>query len=110
MDLNSMLMMERSSESHDPGFLMKPHDPGQISNQERGYLFREVEPFTRYLMKVQCRYCSTEVYPHEDDASEAVKHWMEYEDVRTIDDLRARMDRTCDGCRHMMDCGGELRR
>jgi hypothetical protein len=62
-----------------------------------------VERFTRYLLTIECRYCGDSVYPHEDDARETVKQWMECEDIHTIDDLRARADRTCDGCAHMME-------
>jgi hypothetical protein len=62
-----------------------------------------VERFTRYLLTVECDYCSSDVYPHEDDAREIVWHWIECEDIRTMDDLRARVDRTCDGCAHMME-------
>jgi hypothetical protein len=63
-------------------------------------LMNTVERFTRYLLKVQCDYCPDDVYPHEDDARETVRYWIEYEGIRTIDDLRARVDRTCDGCAH----------
>jgi hypothetical protein len=62
-----------------------------------------IERFANYIMKVQCRYCSTEVYPHEDEARDQVAYWIEYEGVHTIDDLRARVERTCDGCNHMLD-------
>jgi len=62
-----------------------------------------VEAMTKYLVRVQCEYCGSEVYPHEDDARATVEHWIEFEDVHDIDDLRARVERTCDGCAHMMD-------
>jgi hypothetical protein len=60
-----------------------------------------VERFTRYLLTVECRYCGDSVYPHEDDARETVKQWMEHEDIHTIDDLRARADRICAYHTHM---------
>jgi hypothetical protein len=56
-----------------------------------------VERFTNYAMKVQCKYCGTEVYPDRDEARKRVEYWVEYEGLRTIDDLRARVSRTCDG-------------
>jgi hypothetical protein len=61
-----------------------------------------MEFLTRYLLTVECRYCGDAVYPHEDDARETVQGWME-EDIRSIDELRARVNRTCDGCEHMLD-------
>jgi hypothetical protein len=59
--------------------------------------------FTNYILKIQCRYRGTEVYPHEDDARYAVEYWIERDGVRTVDDLRAVAEKTCDGCGHMMD-------
>jgi hypothetical protein len=61
------------------------------------------ERFTRYLLAVQCQYCSSDVYPHEDAAHELVGEWMQCEGASTIDDIRARVSRTCDGCDHMLD-------
>jgi hypothetical protein len=58
------------------------------------------ERFTRYLLTVQCKYCSTVVYPHEDDARNLVA--AQYDGVTTIDDVRQRVSRTCDGCAHML--------
>jgi len=57
--------------------------------------------FTNYIMKIECCYCGTEVYPDEDEARAAVEYWVKYEGVGTVEHLRAVAGRTCDGCRHM---------
>ena len=56
-----------------------------------------------YMLKVQCKYCSTEVYPFEDDARDQVEDWIKYDDVRSINDLKCRIERTCDGCNHFLE-------
>jgi hypothetical protein len=59
--------------------------------------------FVNYIMKIECRYCSTEVYPHEDDARAAVEYWIKHNGVRTVEQLRGVAEKTCDGCQHMAD-------
>lgn len=61
------------------------------------------ERCVRYMMKIECRYCGSEVYPHEDDARELVCEWIKHDDLRDIDGLKQRVERTCDGCEHMLD-------
>jgi hypothetical protein len=61
------------------------------------------ERFTRYLLTVQCRHCSDQIYPHEDDARNLVAEWTQYDGVTTIDNIRQRVSRTCDGCAHMLE-------
>jgi len=61
-----------------------------------------VERCVRYMMKVECKRCTEQVYPHEDDARGLVKDWIEYDDLQDIEGLKMRIDRICDYCDHMM--------
>jgi hypothetical protein len=61
-----------------------------------------VERCVRYMLMVQCEYCGTEVYPDYDDAFHQAEYWIKYEDIHDIEDLKARVDRTCDGCGHFL--------
>jgi hypothetical protein len=63
---------------------------------------KTLEYLTRYLLQVECRYCGDAVYPDEDDARETVRGWMD-EDISSMDELRARVNRTCDGCAQFLD-------
>jgi hypothetical protein len=61
-----------------------------------------LERCVNYMLQVQCKHCSTEVYPDEDEARDRAEYWIEYDDVHNIEDLKARIDRTCDGCSHFL--------
>ena len=63
----------------------------------------KVESITRYLMKVECDYCGTEVWPDEEAAQDEAEHLVKYMGVTNIDELRACIERTCDGCRHFLE-------
>ena len=59
--------------------------------------------FTSYIMKIECRYCGTEVYPDADDARSTVEYWINRDGVHTIEQLQSVVVKTCDGCQHMVD-------
>jgi hypothetical protein len=64
-----------------------------------------VERCVRYMMKVECKWCGSEVYPDEDEARAQAERWVESDDMQDIEDLKERIDRECDGCRHMLESG-----
>jgi len=61
------------------------------------------ERFTRYLITIDCRSCPDKVYPHEDTTRTIVEYLIEHEEIRTIDDLRSRANRTCDAWVHGLE-------
>jgi hypothetical protein len=71
-----------------------------------------VDSIANYLSKVECRYCGSDVYSSSDrykgdwfedsDVYQIARQWVS-EGVETIDDVRDRVSRTCDGCRHFLD-------
>ena len=65
------------------------------------------ESITNYLVQVECRYCGSEVYPssfpHDDRGVRRVAAmWIE-DGVETIEEVRDRVVRMCDGCRHFLE-------
>jgi DNA-directed RNA polymerase subunit RPC12/RpoP len=62
-----------------------------------------IERFTKYLMKVECKYCGDEVYPHEEDARDQAEYWFDYDDAKDIEALKARLDRVCNYCNDKLD-------
>ena len=67
----------------------------------------DIDSIEKYLSKVECRYCGSDVYSSQEprygdcEAREVAKQWIE-EGVVTID-VRDRVSRECDGCRRFPD-------
>lgn len=62
-----------------------------------------VDNVTNYLLKVECKYCGTEVYPHEEDARDEAENIVEScGGDADIEEVRSMVTRVCDGCNHML--------